>query len=254
VIKMRLLSLLVVTALAACGDDPVYVQAAASLEFTPGDGEEAGATATLTLPIRLERDIEATARADLAADLGVEVPYVTRDDLDLSIEWTIKNLDPEPGIARVQVNGANEFFAYAPAAFVFDPEDEEEPPPLAGGVPLEIAGDGRRSGVFQEDLLAEASLDLELITRGGESPFAALLAIQEARDSITSDGAVIPREAFASLVRLDLVFVADRHMVLEFAVRVRDHRAPPLLHEELAAAPPEELTAFAPADFAPPPP
>jgi hypothetical protein len=244
---------LVAGGLGACADDPVYIPSAAALEFTPGD-EAVPATAQLVLPIRLETEKEATARADRAAELGALVPFVTRDDLDLSVEWTIRNLDPDPGIAFIDVNGANEFFAYVPLAFVEDPEEEEEPPPLCGNVPLEIAGDGRRSGVFQEDLLAEASLDLELITRGGVSPFAALLTVDESLTEIDAGGAALPRDAFASLIRLDVDFRADRHMTLEFEVRARDHRDPPLLHDDLSAAPPEELTQFAPADFAPPPP
>ncbi|HTE55706.1 MAG TPA: hypothetical protein VK698_32850 [Kofleriaceae bacterium] len=241
--------------LAGCADDPIYVQPSAALELVPGEGDEAAAvTAQLVLPVRLEREDEAAARTTRSGELGIQVPYVTRDDLDLSIEWTIKNLDQEPGVARIQVNGANEFFTYVPTAFVTDPEDEEEPPPLVGNVPLEIPAGGERSGVFQEDLLAEASLDLELITRGGRSPFAALLKIDEYRVEIdASDGTIIPGDAFASLVRFDLAFLADRHMVLEYAVRVRDHRDPPLLHDELTDAPPDQLTAFAPADFAPPP-
>lgn len=248
------LSLAALAALAAgCADDPVYVQPPAGLELIPGEGgqEDLGVTAQLVLPIRLEREEEAAARAERAAELGIDVPYVTRDDLDLSIEWTLKNLDAEPGVARILVNGANEYFAYVPSAFVTDPEDEEEPPPLTGNVPLEVPGAGERQGVFQEDLLAEASLDLELITRGARSPFAAMLKTDEYRDEFDAAGAVVPRDAFASLVRIDLTFVADRHMVLEYTVRVRDHRGPPLLHDDLTDAPPEELTVFAPADFAP---
>jgi hypothetical protein len=248
----RLPLLLVAVGAAACADDPVYVQPAAGLEMIPGEGDEAAVTAQLVLPIRLEEEDEAAARADRAADLGIDVPFVARDDLDLSVEWTIKNLDPEPGVARIQVNGASEYFAYAPLAFVLDPDDDEEPPPLVGNIPLEIPGGGERAGVFQEDLLAEGCLDLELITRGGRSPFAAMLKVDEYRDEFDTDaGTIIPREAFASLVRFDISFVADRHMILEYAVRVRDHRSPPLLHDELGDAPAGELTVFAPADFAP---
>jgi hypothetical protein len=251
--KRPCVATLVLLGVGACADDPVYVQADAALEFTPG-GEGEPPTAQLLLPVRLETELEATDRAERAAELGVEVPFVTRDDLDLSVEWELQNLDPEPGIARIHINGANEYFAYVPLAFVTDPEEEEVPPPLSGDVPLEVPGDGRRSGVFQEDLLAEASLDLELITRGGLNPFAALLATQESLTEIAAGGAVLPKDAFASLVRLDITLFADRHMRLEFTLRVRDHREPPLMHEELADAPAEELTVFAPADFAPPPP
>lgn len=249
------LALALAAGLPACADDPVYVQAPGALEVAPDEaGGEAAATAQLTLPIRLENEAEAADRAQRSAELGVQVPFVRRDDLDLSIEWTIKNLDPEPGVARIQVNGANELFAYAPGAFVIDPDDDEEPPPLTGNVPLELPGSSERDGVFQEDLVAEASLDLELITRGGRSPFEALLAVQESIHEIRAGGAAIPRDAFASLVRFDVTLLADRHMVLELAVRVRDHRDPPLLHDLLTDAPAGELTAFAPADFAPAPP
>lgn len=249
----RCIALLVLVGAGACADDPVYVGAEEALEFVPG-GEGEPPVAQLLLPIRLETEIEATDRAERAAELGIDVPFVTRDDLDLSLEWRLRNLDPEPGTARIHINGANELFAYVPLAFVTDPEEEEVPPPLSGDVPLEVPGNGRRSGVFQEDLLAEASLDLELITRGGVSPFAALLATHESLTEIAAGGAVLPRDAFASLVRLDITLVADRHMLLEFTLRARDHRDPRLLHEELADAPAEELTTFAPADFAPPPP
>jgi hypothetical protein len=250
--KRPCIAILALLCASACADDPVYVQPEAALEFVPG-GEGEPPTAQLLLPIRLETELEATDRAERAAELGIEVPFVTRDDLDLSLEWTLLNLDAEPGIARIHVNGANELYAYVPLAFVTDPEEEEVPPPLSGDVPLEIPGNGRRSGVFQEDLLAEASLDLEQITRGGVSPFAALLANQESLTEIAAGAAVLPRDAFASLVRIDITLFADRRMRLEYTLRVRDHREPRLMHEELADAPAEELTVFAPADFAPPP-
>ena len=232
-----------------CNNDPIYVQPPAAVEVN-GDGT--AVLSTLLLPIRLETAEEAERRALLMTDLGVMVPFVTRDDLDLSVEWTVKNVSDADGVARIHMNGANEWFGYNPAVFVPEGADDvEPPPPLSGDVPLEIAAGDERSGVFREDQLAEASLDLELITRGGITPFAALLAIQEEMDEIDAAGVPVPSEAFASLVRVDISLIADRHMVLEYAVRVRDHRDPPLLHEELLAAPPEELQPLAPAEFVP---
>lgn len=244
-------TLLAVLVVAACTDDPVYVAPTGAVEVG-ADGMTFTAASSTPLPIRLERSDEATCRAELAAELGVVVPYVRRDDLDLSVEWTLKNLSENLGVARVQLNGANEMLAYLPTAFVVDIEDEEAPPPLAGNVPLELEGGETRDGVFREDDLAEASLDLELITRGAVSPFAALLEVNEEMDEFDAAGVMVPSEAYASLVRVDIALVADQHMVLEYTIRVRDHRDPHLLHEELADAPPEELTAFAPADYAPP--
>jgi hypothetical protein len=252
-VRARLASLVCLLA-SGCADDPVYVQAPAAIEVAGADGAEpATAAGSLLLPIRLETATEAERRAALAGELGVMVPFVTRDDLELSVEWTVKNLSETDGVARVQMNGANEWFGYNPGVFVVG-EDENPPPPLAGDVPLEIPAGGARSGVFREDELAEAALDLELITRGGLTPFAALLDVQEEMDEIDAGGVAIPSAAFASLVRIDMVLIADQHMVLEYAVRARDHREPPLLHDDLADAPPEELQPLAPTEYAPPAP
>ena len=239
-------------AAAGCADDPIYVDGPMAVEVA-GDGGTA--TASLLLPIRLETMTEMEARTARMTELGVMVPFVTRDDLELSVEWTVKNLSDADGVARVQMNGANEWYAYNPAAFVVDVEDQDAPPPLTGDVPLEIAAGDERSGVFREDQLAEASLDLELITRAGVTPFAALLDVHEDWDEMTDTaGMTVPSAAFAGLVRIDMTLIADRHMVLEFAVRARDHRDPNLLHDDLLDAPPEELQPLAPAEYAPPAP
>ncbi len=237
-----------------CTDDPIYVQSPAPIEVG-ADGTTTTASGSLLLPIRLETTAEMEARTAVMTDLGVMIPYVTRDDLELSVEWTVKNLSDADGVARVQMNGANEWFSYNPTAFLTGGEDEEPPPPLTGDVPLEIKAGQERSGTFREDELAEAGLDVELITRGGFTPFAAVLDIQEDMDEMTdAAGMSVPSEAFAGLVRIDMTLIADRHMVLEYSVRARDHRDPGLLHEDLFDAPPEELQPLAPAEFVPPPP
>lgn len=250
-------ALLLALALAAgCSDDPVYVQSPDQLESmgqTDDMGNPVPATAQLTLPIRLETDLEATKRAALADQLGVMVPFVKRDDLELSMEWTIKNVSDQDGVARILINGANEYFTYIPDVFV-DPTDPdaEPPPPLVGDVPMEVAAGESISGVFREDEFKEADVDLDMITRGNVSPFKALLTNNaRTRSFANAAGDTVPEEAFASLVRFDVNFEADTHMVMEFSIRVRDHRSPALLHDELLDAPAGELTTFAPADFAP---
>lgn len=165
-------------------------------------------------------------------------------------------------MARILVNGATEYFAYQPLAFIDDPEDEEPPPSLLGDIPIEVPGLATVTGVFREDQVAEASLDLDIITRGGGNPFAALLTYNQGVTEFSdpAGGAPIPAAAFASMVRFDLAFTADRHMVLEYAVRVRDRRRPERLHSDcldLGRMPAPEacasdLTVFSPADYAPP--
>ncbi len=240
-----------------CVEDPQYVQPLQALEVgVPGadDTSITQASTTVDLPIRLEREDEATARAELAAALGVDVPYVRMDDLSISIEWTLKNLSDTNGEARILINGGNELFEFVPLAFVVDPEEDEEPPPLIGNIPILLPAGATISGVFREDELREGSIDLELITRGAMNPFAAVLQIHEDITEFpdAASGVAVPIAAFGSMIRFDVALRSDTHVVLEYAVRIRDHRG--LLHEELLLAPGAELTAFNPAEFVPPPP
>ncbi len=264
--RIALVALALSLGLGACAEDPMYVDPHQSLEVGL-DPTMAGlpATATVTLPIALEKPADATARAQLATDLGVDVPYVRIGDLAVSVEWTIKNLDAEPGLARVRLNGGNEYFDYVATNFVVDPEEDEEPPPLLGNVPTPIPASGVVSGVFREDQLREASIDLELITRGGMNPFAAMLQshadLTSYQPTMLIDptmpdlgsvpvGNPIPIAAFGQLIKVDMSLVADRHMVMEYAVRIRDLRG--IVHHDLLDAPAGELTAFNPVVYMPP--
>jgi hypothetical protein len=250
--------LLLSSALWACGtEDPRYVQPDQAIEAgLPGaDPDAPPPVVQFTLPIRLETEQELEDRTELAAELGIEVPFVKIEDLELSLEWTIRNLSEEPANVRINLNGANEYFAYVPSSFVVDPEEEEEPPPLAGGIPIPIEPLAEINGVFREDQIREASTDLELITRGEINPFAAVLEHHEDLTEMTPAGLpVIPANTFASLIRFDLSLLSNRHVVMEYAVRVRSNVTPNLLHTEGLFAEVGELTAFAPADFVPPPP
>lgn len=252
--RTRLATLLATAALAAgCAQDPEYINPPDAVEVGIPGSDVNEATTMLTLPIRLETEDEATERADLAAELGVEIPYVKREDLELSIEWTIRNLGDVDGIARIHINGANEYFAYIPENFVVDIEEEEPPPPLAGDIPMMIPAKTTRSGVFREDQIDEAAIDLELITRGEINAFTAVLEINEDETVIPdiATGLEIPVDVSAHMIRFDIKFEANAHMVLEYAVRARDFRDPPLIHDEGLLADPAELTVFAPVDFVP---
>jgi hypothetical protein len=242
--------------LGACTDDPRYVQPDQALEAgAAGSDPDVPATVQFVLPIRTETEDELTKRTELEAELGFPVPFVQIDDVELSLEWSIRNLSDQDANIRINLNGANEYFAYVPSSFVVDPEEEEEPPPLAGGIPIPIPALGTISGVFREDQIREASTDLELITRGELNPFAAVLEHHEDLTEMTPAGLpVIPASMLASLIRFDFTLITDRHVVMEYAVRVRSNRSPNMLHLEGLNADVTELTVFAPADFVPPPP
>jgi hypothetical protein len=241
----------------ACTNDPVYLPGEMMLEAGVG-GMVSEATASLQVPINLETPDDATARAVRTVELGVDVPYVKLGDIEISVEWTIKSLDPDmEGTARVQLNGASETFAYDPSGLQLTDDPDIEAPGLDGDIPIHVPALGSVSGTFREDSLREASVDLEQITRGNYNPFTAMLTfskntpmIQPVDDNGDPDpnAIAIPREAFAQIVRIDIRFRADRHMVLEYTVRVRDVRGG-MIPDELTAAPPEELATFSPATY-----
>jgi len=265
---------LALAALVGCANDPVYIPAPDTMEAGVADmtGKRNEAKASLTLPIKLETSDDRKARDALAAKLDpVLVPYVKVGDLEVEIEWTITNLDDNDGQAKIQLNGANEYFSYDPSIIVLDPNDDEAPPTpgLAGDIPIDVPAGRRVSGLFTEDQLREASIDLDQITRGNVNPFRATLTISKNAASFqpltppmpdvadyepTPVGPEVPREAFAEITRIDLVFKPDRHMVLEYDVRVRDLRG--IMHELLLTAvteKPDELTTFMPMDYNPVP-
>lgn len=252
---------------AACTNDPSYLPQTMILEGGTDDGAGGLTTAksSLVLPINLEKPEDAAVRSARAAALGVDVPYVKLGDIEVSVEWTITNLEPTAGIAKIQLNGATEFFIYDPDLIMIgDPEEDPPAPPLAGDIPIHVAANGKIDGVFREDQLREASIDCDQITRANVNPFMAMLTINKNTEQIVPylpydptmpdvvpgpdpNATPIPREAFANLTRVDIVFAPEQHMTLEYVVRVRDIRG--IVNQKLLDAPPEELTQFAPAAY-----
>ena len=265
-----LLSMTLATvASAGCTEDPRYLDGPLPIEggLVDAMGEPIAAVGTLTLPIKLETMEDAAERAMLATELGVAVPYVRLQDLAISIEWQLTNLDARPGKARIKVNGANELFLYEPSMLELGDGDEDSPeaPSLAGDIPIDVPASGSVTGVFREDQLDEVAIDLDQITRGNINPFRATLQVDEEAeqfqpmtlpDPLMPDvppvpmGPAIPRRAFAGLVRVDLSLEASSHMMLTYSVRVRDLRG--LLHKYLLAAPITGITTFTPALYGAP--
>ena len=123
--RTSLFTLAAILAATGCTEDPEYINPTEAIEVGAPNSGITEATTMVTLPIRLEEEDEATERAELATELGVDmIPYVRREDLELSLEWTIRNLSNTDGTARIHVNGATEYFAYVPELFVVDPEEE----------------------------------------------------------------------------------------------------------------------------------
>jgi hypothetical protein len=271
---MRTTSIVIasITALGVgCANDPVYLPAPASVEAGDTmdmDGNLLPGVSALLIPVKHETADDAADRMRRQAKLDAMavIPYVAVDDLQIEIEWTITNLTDMPGHATVQLNGANQFFRYDPSMVVLSMDDEAPPPPgLDGDRPLDIAPHAALSGLFTEDNVREAAIDLDQITRGNVNPFRATLTVSKNIDQFAQleplmfdmdgeplpqapTGVMFPREAIPAMLELDLIFKPDRHMKLEYTVRVRDIRGD-LLPDKLMAAPMSELEPFMPADF-----
>lgn len=273
--RTKLIAISVVSFGAGCtNNEPQYVNCATmgpaamdSCKFTAGEDDGTGnlsRAGVLHVPIKPEADWsvdDRARRAKLQMDVdpsgAVAVPVYRLEHYDLSVEWIVRNLDAtNEGTFRINLDGANEEFAYDPSMImVGDPARDPPPPPLAGNIPTKIPAGGTLSGVFREDQLREAAIDLDQITRGNVNMFAAMLTVQKQAEQFqpvtpldtTTDpptggvptGPAIPRAAWRQLVRIDVNFNPDRPMEIEFALRVREHIE--VVHDKGLNAPAGEL-------------
>jgi hypothetical protein len=259
---------LVAVVFGGCANNPLFVPAPQNLEAGMQDSQGnivTSAKGSLTLPIDKETKAEAQAQAKASSQLGVQVPYVQCDDIAVEVDWTIKNLDgSNDGTALVELNGANEFYTYEPSILEIDPgnDDDETPAPdLQGDIPIDVPAGATINGFFTEDETLEASVDLDMITRGNFNPFAATLT-HDNRDlqsyqpltmlmyDMNGDplpqspmGKAVPRAAFPHIIRFDITFKPSTHMVLDYDVRVRDVNAS-MVNENGVPASSSELQQF----------
>jgi len=212
---------------------------------------------SLHVPVKPDTDWRAAERdrrmeLQMEVDPSVVVPIYRLEHYDLSVEWTVTNLDSAPGTFYVDLNGANEEVGYDPSLIDLDPTSDEDPPapPLSGAVPIEIPANGTIDGTFREDQLLEAAIDLEQMTRGGYNPFRATLTISKNDEAFAplAGGAEIPRIAWRQLVRVDIVFRPDHHMRLDFQLRVRPHYDD-IIHDKGLNAPADEIVVYDPPDY-----
>lgn len=278
---MTRIAILLGVALAACANDPQYVQCGTSdmmdictIDSTVnqmGSGDDAFVKGTLHVPVRPETADLTKKRMDLQATMpdGVEVPLYRLDQYDLSVEYTVKNLDDKPGQIKIGLDAANEAFAWDPTMIM--PADDEAPPPpdLGGDIPIDIQAGGQYDGIFREDQLLEAAIDLDQITRGNINMYAATLTVNKNMPEFqplsaqeapppgsndppmqVADGPAVPRAAFRNIVRVDMLLKTSSHMTLEFAIRVRPH-VDDVIHDMGMDAPAAELTILDPAPYVP---
>ena len=237
----------VVMPLAAC-DNPVYysqnrpLQAMKPAAAMMDAGGIMSDTDLFVVPVRRPTDLEAMARSAEQAKLGLpmEVPWVGVRDIEIEMNWSLKNLEDKDVLTRVTVNGGNEFGDYDKSLFV-DPTapaaDQMAPPDLlGGGVLVSLAAGATRSGVFREDQFREAALDLEAITRypppdaGINTPF--IVLVRQSSASAIGLEAIPKGDITPAVVRLKVLLQSSGKTTLDYSVRVREKGDP---RDKLAA-------------------
>ncbi|CAN5539961.1 hypothetical protein BH11MYX1_BH11MYX1_52840 [soil metagenome] len=282
--KMIIAISLVGGATAGCANDPEYVNCGTSdttdtctldsaNAIVVGTGNQAPAIVrgSLHVPVKPETTSLTKSREDLQKTMpaGVIVPLYRVDQYDLSVEYTVINLDDMPGTVKVSLDAANEAFSWDPTLIM--PAGDESPPApnLAGGTPIDIQAKGQYDGLFREDQLLETAIDLDQISRANINMYAATLTVNKNDASFqplspimmppagsqdppmqTPTGPAVPRAAFRNLVRVDMVMEATTHMKITYAIRVRAH-VDDVIHDMGMDAPVAQLTILDPAAFVP---
>jgi hypothetical protein len=283
-IALRILLGVLLVSVWACANDPQYIDCGASdamdachldsadaVMMGAGDNTFSAVSGSIHVPVKPETADLTKTRMALQATMpaGVDVPLYKIDQYDVSLEYTVKNLDSTPGQIKIGLNGANEAFTWDPSMIM--PAGDESPPApdLAGDVPIDIQANGEYDGLFREDQLLEAAIDLDQITRGNINMYAATLTVNKNNAMFqplsaqeappmgsdeppmqTASGSAVPRAAFRNLVRVDVVFKTSSHMTIDFNLRVRPH-VNDVIHDMGMNAPVGELTILDPAPYVP---
>jgi hypothetical protein len=229
--RARLLFLVV--SAAGC-NDPTYLSERRPLETHASTMGYADDTDLYVLPVRRPSTDERNVLAgeQRSRKLLMPVPWAGTRDFSIEIEYSVKNLENRLVQAFFKLDGGSEFGDYVPADYIdprANPEDQTPPPSLVGGSPIELGANEIKPGVFREDQLDEAAIDLEAIIRY-PNPGAVLAApfiVIEHQSSASSLGLefVPPGDVTPALVRYHFTLSADGHVVVDYSVRVRDRSA-----------------------------
>ena len=168
------------------------------------------------------RDLERERR-----DVGDPYPYdrlpwVTRGDYELEVDYLLVNLDDEPRRVDVTINGINEFHEYVPEFEIDDDEIIVEFSQWERSLALEPLE--RRAGTIREENLDEAAVDLATVVNGvTNANFTVHPNNQHQTD--TRSGPFIP-EVVPALAgfRAGLRTTEAANIVMELTIRVRDEK------------------------------
>lgn len=174
-------------------------------------------------------DYEGPTEAELA-ELGHDgepadaTPWVQRDDIEISVSWSLTNDSDQPIRAWLLLDGATEFFDWNPVALYGlgggEEADEVPFPSLLGFFPRELEGGQTLRGEYREDDMREAMYDLDVMSRYCGGPLAVLYNRSEVDPIGTTQ--VPPDAVPAGMAMIRLTLGSNGPATLEYAIRVRD--------------------------------
>jgi len=225
-------SMVMVCSGAACDiNTPTYIEPDKTIEI--GTNDVYNATESVNIKYRAPTQNERESLQTRSKELGYQVPWIDRERVSISIDYTVTNLSDKPGVATVLVDGANQFTSYDSAAvamalqmaammMMIQVEEEMYVPSLIKTVPIKVPARGQVSGTIREDDFEEALLDLDALGRWS-GPYQVVLYHDSDRSNMGLEK-VPANLVLPQLQKLMVTLRGDQRMRLEFLVRVRDER------------------------------
>ena len=221
----RLCSILLFASLAACGiEEQRYVienEAVALTENTAPAFVDEDDNALYLVERRFEFPIERpgnqtlqslTERAQGMMLPFPRLPWVEQDDFEVTLDYVLANLEDRQITAGIVLNGANEFFEYAPGPQDFNQWERR----------IELSPKERVTGSISALEMDEIAIDLATVVNGApNSNQVVQFQSQSGRDSRIKRyiPAVIP--ALIAL-RAGVLSTEAANVVLELSVRIKD--------------------------------
>jgi hypothetical protein len=217
-----------------CGDDTIYVhegklyQVAITQNTAPtymGDEDAIYIVETrVDLPVVQPSPVQWDARQKEASKYGKlpfpRMPWVERGDMELTVDFTLSNLDTMPHDVTVIVNGANEFDEYVPGVLIV----EDNPVPLHSQWERRytVPPKSRITRSVREEELDEAAVDLATVVNGAPNSDE-VVYFENKSESDPRSMKYVPK-LIPGLVamRLGLLTTEAVPVLLEATVRVRD--------------------------------
>jgi hypothetical protein len=232
--RNRLVVVAIQLGLVACSDARVYIgdgklyQVALTAATAPAITGEGGAL--YIVETRAELPIRAPSSAELASlQSGIarykqlpfpRLPWVSRSDVELQVDFTLSNLDNAPHDVDVIINGANEFFEYVPT--VLDAEEDILPLHAQWEKRYRLAARSRIEVTVREEELDEVAVDLATVVNGAPNSDEVVYFENKSSSDPRSIKYIPPVIPGLIALRLGLRGTDAAPLLLEATVRARD--------------------------------